>query len=747
MTDKVPVKVPTRRHEIRQHLLKAVEEGIEPVPVSFSYRIVMFLVGCVMLLLPLAYLILIFLMGHTIYWHIKYLNSVPAAGSRGEVSGIAVLGSLVLLPIVLLFLLKPLFYRDPKDTAKPQRLKEAAEPFLFEYVAAICDAVGSPAPKSIRVDCQVNASASLRRGFGSLFSDDLTLTIGLPLVAGMTTRELTGILAHEFGHFAQTAGMRASFLTSNINYWFWRAVYKRDRLDDMMIGACEAWDIRIIAFVYVARMGVWMTRLILFALAWVGSAISCLLLRQMEFDADRYEARMVGSNAFSKSTMRIQQLGFANYMAMEDLRRFHEESRLADNLPKLIVSNIPHITPEIRKALREEQRSQKTGLFDTHPADNERIKNARMERTKGIWTMPEEFQDCPASMLFDEFDRLCRISTQEYYEACLGEDFDKKRVMPTEKLVAERDAEFEARKALDRYFQVHLPILQPLPLSDAAMEKPENAKETAQRVKEAREALVKSVPEYRALCHRFEKAESLMLRTGEALASLECRLKVRAKYFDLKSIRRSEVEEMHDRACDGVQQLAANLVEFETNASNRLTGALQLLNVSSVASRLPNAEEIRHEIHRLIPEGIFVSGLMAELGTMRILFRRLSSLCGLIDKNRQNRRLIEKILDQMERLHTRLTLVQKKMRKRDYPFNTDMMNLTLVEYAMPTVPDDDDLMGLVGATSNLYDKLAGLQVRIFARLAHTAEQIETILGMPPLPEPVFDKPKRDDDDE
>lgn len=750
MAEKVANKPLTKRQEIRQHLLKAVEAGIEPVPISMGYRMGILLIGSVMLLLPFAYLALLLLFGHTIYWHAAYLNHLAPGQFKhqSDVSGIAIFGSLVLAPIILLFLLKPLFYREPKETGKPQRLKESAEPFLFEYVAAICDSVGSPVPKSIRVNCDVNASAGLRRGFVSLFGDDLTLTIGLPLVAGMTVRELTGVLAHEFGHFAQTAGMRASYVTGYINFWFWRATYKRDQLDAFLIGACGAWDIRIIIFLYMARIGVWMTRLVLFALAWMGSAISCLMMRQMEFDADRYEARMVGSNAFAKSTMRLQQLGFANYMAMNDLHRFHQESRLADNLPKLIVSNIPHITPETKKALRDFQRSQKTGLFDTHPADPERIKNARLERTDGIWTMPKEYEDCPASILFDDFDRLCRISTLEYYQAVLEKEFDKKRLTSTDELVTERDAEFEASKALDRYFQVHLPIMQPLSLSEQALEKPESAKGVAEQVKTSREALLKSVLDYRSLCHRLEKAESLMLRSGEALACLDCGLHIRGADFDLKSARRRDVDEVHERAREGVQHLASSLMEFEANASTRLSNALQLLNVPAVASRLTNAEAMTEEAHRLIPEAIFVSGLMSELGTMRILFRRVAALYGQIEKNQQNRRLIEKILDQLQRLHKRLGTVKKQMRGRDYPFNTEKMMLTLEGYALPEIPDEDDLYGLVTVTQALYEKIAGLQVRLFARLAQTAEQVETILGLPQLPQPNFDKPKivAEDDD-
>lgn len=741
MTEPSRPKPNSRRQEIRQLLLRAVDEAIDPIPISIGYRCGIVLIGCAMLMLPLLYAALLLLLAHTIYWHAAYiaeLSNLKLKVPLDGISNLAILGSLVLLPVVLLFLIKPLFYRDPKEKGTPQRLKESAEPFLFEYITAVCDSVGAPVPTSIRVNCEVNASASLRRGFASLFSDDLTLTIGLPLVAGMTVRELTGVLAHEFGHFAQTAGLRASFVTSNINYWFWRATFKRDGWDEQLSNASRNFDIRIVLFIYLAQAGIWMTRQVLFVLAWLGSAISCLLMRQMEFDADRYEARMVGSNAFSRSCQRLRQLGFADYMAMHDLQRFYDERRLADNLPRLIVSNIPHITPEIRKALRDSQRQQKTGLFDTHPADVDRIANARAEETDGIWSMPPDLENCPATVLFDDFERLCRISTLEFYQARLGSEFEKERLTSTDKLISERDSEYEARKALDRYFQVRLPIMQPLPISEVALERPENPKETAQSVKDSREALLKSVPEYRALCHRLEKAESLMLRTGEALACLDCRLKIKAKYFDLPTVRRRDVAETHERAREGVQNLASRLMEFESNASHRLTNALQLLNLPAITSRMENGDDTCHEMRRMVPEALYISGLMSELGTMRILFRRLAALYGQIEKNQHNRRLYQEIFEQMEKLHTRLTSVHRQMRGRDYPLNNETMTLSLRSYALPEVPEQEDLFGLVSVTQNLYEKVAGLQVRLFARLARAAEQVEVIIGLPPLSEPDFD---------
>ncbi|MBP7588889.1 MAG: M48 family metallopeptidase [Thermoanaerobaculia bacterium] len=89
-------------------------------------------------------------------------------------------------------------------------LAYAAAPALHDLVQEIAKAIGAPRPREIRVDLQANASAALRRGAWSLFRRDLVLTVGLPLAAGLDSRQLAGRLSQvgalELGHFASRSG-------------------------------------------------------------------------------------------------------------------------------------------------------------------------------------------------------------------------------------------------------------------------------------------------------------------------------------------------------------------------------------------------------------------------------------------------------------------------------------------------------------------------------------------------------------
>jgi len=162
------------------------------------------IVAFAMVLLPLIYLALIGFTAWAVLLHLKYNTWILNGSGASILKFIFYLGPAAAGVILVFFMVKPFFAAKPKP---PERitLEPAREPLLFAFVQKLCGLVGAPVPSQINVDCEVNASASLRRG---LWSKDLVLTIGLPLASGLDLQQFAGVLAHEFGHFAQGAGMR-----------------------------------------------------------------------------------------------------------------------------------------------------------------------------------------------------------------------------------------------------------------------------------------------------------------------------------------------------------------------------------------------------------------------------------------------------------------------------------------------------------------------------------------------------------
>jgi Zn-dependent protease with chaperone function len=737
-----PAAAKDDRKRIQKRILDAVNCEIEGPVVERSYVLAIFAVACGMLLLPAAYLGLIALIGYTIWWHAAHLGAHAANGRPFTFEHVWDLLPLLVGPIAILFAIKPFFARNIRSAA-PERLKREVEPFLFEYVDAVADAVSAPRPTSIRIDTEANASAGLRRGMASFFTNDLTLTIGLPLVQGLTVRELTGVIAHEFGHFSQTAGMRLGYVIRVTSMWLVRVTFERDAWDAWLIetGDRVGWPFKVVFLV--ARFFIYLTRVALYGLTWLGNAISCYLMRQQEYDADLYETRLVGSPTFVRTSRKLQDLGLAHHMAVDDLQRFWEDGRLANDLPAVVAANLANITPKIRTALRKHRRQAETGLFDSHPSDADRIARSREETESAAFLFDGTPDDYPATILFQDFGRLSRAASSKFYKSVLEEEFDEKRLCPAKRLIQENSHETQAFRALDRFFQTRIPLMRPLSIDPAAETKPrdsQHAAELAASLKGARKRMLELLPRYKKLVDRHDHAEGAVFSTAAAQMLLDCGLSIRHRSFRLPNGRRRTIDEKLERSRKGLQQIAASLFEYESEAATRLSCAMQLIQMDAVAKRIPNGDALRREVGESIPNTRFVGNAMANLLPMGILYHRLFVLTSSMNRNETRRDLIEKIFSTMEKLSALLNQTSKSLGNRQYPFEHGSAAMTIREYALPTVPEDDDFWGMVSATDHLMQKLCTLQVRLFARIANAVEQVETAIGLPLLPDP------KDDDD-
>jgi len=386
----------------------AFSGSLPKIKLPAQYRLGIIAIGVVMVLLPLLYFGIIAAVGYGVYFHVT--GDVAWIRSMGHKFGIIAYVTPVVVGIaVILFMIKPIFAQSgtgPKELVLDPR----REPLVFYFVNKIADVVGAPRPKQVVVDCKVNASASFRKGLLSFFGSDLVLTIGMPLVAGFNTRQLAGVLAHEFGHFSQGTALRFHYLTFTINRWFEDAVYQRDNWDrklEELSRHDEGW---VSTISNVARGCIWGNRQMLKLFMWAAEAISSYMLRQMEFDADRYEARLAGSSQFENTTLRLQKLGIAEQISFKKLEAHWERKQLVEDLPSFIAHNADQLPEDLDHKLLISMKEQKTQLYDTHPSDMERVKNALAQNAQPLFTLDRDARD-----LFKNYEVLAKQVTYFRY--------------------------------------------------------------------------------------------------------------------------------------------------------------------------------------------------------------------------------------------------------------------------------------------------------------------------------------------
>jgi len=307
-------------------------------------------------------------------------------------------------------MIKPIFARRPRH-AQPLAVNPEVDPLLYNFVRKVCETVGASMPKRIDIDCQLNASAGFRRGFLSLFGHDLVLTIGLPLVAGLNMQQFAGVLAHEFGHFSQGFGMRLTFIIRRINGWFGRVAYERDAWDEWLeewAAESEGW----VAFIVMtAQVAVWFSRVMLKLLMYTGHLIGCFMLRQMEYDADSYEIKVVGSACSEATSRRIHVLGKVAERAYKAMRvPWNLSKKLPDDFPAYLMRHDEAVSSAKRTTWEDSMGLDPTGLFDTHPSNGDRIRRARQAGEPGVVSLT-----APARGLFANFEVVSKQVTQLHY--------------------------------------------------------------------------------------------------------------------------------------------------------------------------------------------------------------------------------------------------------------------------------------------------------------------------------------------
>lgn len=711
----------------QRRVLEGLKGRIEPVAVSPLYRLGLLLVAVVMIVLPVIYVSLIAGVAWFLYLHATNQYGIEYGELRGKAVALVYAGPLAIGGILLLFMIKPLFAPKPKEPPRVT-LERGNEPLLFAFVERLCEVVGAPKPREIRVDCEANASAGFRRGVLSMLGrGDLVLTIGLPLVAGLNLRQLTGVLAHEFGHFAQGTGMRLTYLIRSINGWFARVVYERDAWDERLVSwAREGGSGWISLVLWVAQGMVWLTRRVLWALMWAGHVVSSFMLRQMEFDADRYEARVAGSNAFAETSAKLPLLGIASQGAYSDLGQAWNDRRLCDDLPGLIMANVGQIPAKLRQDVERMARERRTGWFDSHPADKDRVASAAREKAAGLFTIEE-----PATALFVDFASLSRDASMAFYRAVLGPAVEQGSLVSTEQLCRSQVGQVEAHKAMRRYFQDKLTGIRAVfPVETALIDEVEG--DAAEALMEARSGMQLLLAGMGETVKQIEQADDKLTHVRHVRMLREAGFKkIDAASFGMQ---RGDQQECEQVEAEG-QRLRSSgekaMAELELLSGRRLQAAMALATEEGIRAELGDSAlaEARRMTEVLSALRQAYSTLMDLRNDHLAIIVLLNNLDAGGDKVRAG------ILELSRRCAGHLRGLHALLKSVAYPFEHARRGLSVGAYAMETLPAGEDVNGVLSGNQTALDGLFGVYFRATATLAQFAERVETAMGLPMAEEP------------
>jgi Zn-dependent protease with chaperone function len=690
---------------------------------SPMYQLGIAITAAFMVLLPLIYIGLIALVAWLIVWHLGH-NHFILQGARGRAAAflfLIYLAPVIVGGILVAFMVKPLFNWASRDS-RTRSINRGSDPLLFAFVDRICEVVGSPLPARIDIDCDINASAAFE-GWFALATNRLVLTIGMPLVAAMPLQQLAGVLAHEFGHFSQGAGMRLTYIIRSINHWFVRVVYERDAWDEWLATSAAEFDLRFGWVLYLAMFFIWITRKVLWCLMMLGHMVAGFMLRQMEFDADTYEARLAGSTTFAATARQLRLLGVAWQGAQADLGSFHREGRLADNLPKLIMANVKQIPDKIHKLIDESIDESKTGLFDTHPSDKERIAAAAALNAPGVF-----HSDLPATVLFANFDAAAKGVTWDFYRGIFGPQLQPQELHSVDNLLERQNTETALTESLKRYFGGQLPALRPLRLPSSHLAKILDADAAQTRLHECKAIVSREQAAYQELYTRYDDLDTELVHALQMHPLLAADIRIQPPEGKRIFRDRTEASHVRDRLKVELAKLADKLSPYEQAQGERLYLGLGLLFHPRIASIVPDAATLQQQVGTLLPLAAQISSLLDSILTMRNTHAALAALFSHVEGNESEESLIREVIDYANRLHGQIHEVSRLFQTTDYPFDHAQGTMKVSTYLVRQLPTSDAIGEIYQAGDDLIDNIHSLYFRSLSRLCQAAEAVEAALG-------------------
>jgi Zn-dependent protease with chaperone function len=684
---------------------------------SVPYLLGLVAVASAMLALPVLYAALVLLAAWGVWRHATLHLVLLQSGAWLAVP--LYFGPLAAGLVLVVFLVKPLFARGaPPPPAIP--LDPEHEPALFEFVERIGELVGAPRPRRIQVNCTVNAAAWFRRGAASFLGQDLTMTLGLPLVAGLSTRQLAGIVAHELGHFTQGAGMRLTYVIRQVNNWLARVVFEPDAWDLRMEAAARSGNGAVLLVLRAARSGVWLTRRLLWLFLHLGHAASCFMLRQMEKDADVCECRVAGSDTVRDATLRVRELEAAGHWALFALRDSWRSRRLPDSLPHFILETAEELPADVRQQIRRHVSQSQTGLFDTHPSDADRIRAAEALGAPGVVRSEE-----PATSLFRDFPSLCRRATRLSYAKEQALPVRGRNLVDTGRVLRESRSLRAAREASARYFQGVTTIFHPISVGRTT---PRGLQRDLADLRSARERMASTAAAARSAKEEREQIEVGLGQAHTALALLSAGFNVVPAEFGLDAATPAAARAAIARLEERGRQCGTALQAHTRCAAARLEAALRLSADRSLDARLGDARRLREETARLVSLLAALAGVLPPLWG---LGRRAPGLQLLLHNRGRCRdavRLEEAIRSVAGDMRGLVDTVKGGLRGLSYPFPHARGPITLGQLVEPDTPAADEPQAVLGAAHACLEQLPLLYQDVLDRLAGAATRVEEALA-------------------
>jgi hypothetical protein len=323
-------------------------------------------------------LLLILLMVTASWLQFTWQAVVNSAGSATLVAFVFILGDLFLLGFIYALFRRLATVR--RNAKSYYEVSSEAQPELHAFINHIADLLGAPHPKSVRLDAEVGLI--LRP---SCFKDALSgvgpeVVIGLPLLYGLSARQLSGVIAHAYAGYSREARLHGYPILCTIDRWLFTqtGLGRMNAPSKSNFGrAHSSWLDSVLKPLDVLVQGS------LYLVYRIVSSTTFDVSRKVDMAGDLLSARIAGSTEFRSTQFRLRSLHYGQVNANQELINSWRLKKLSDNFPSLVVDHADTLQLSLRPRLIQEMEELVTPLTRSRIVDLGRIVNVEHSQEEG----------------------------------------------------------------------------------------------------------------------------------------------------------------------------------------------------------------------------------------------------------------------------------------------------------------------------------------------------------------------------
>lgn len=257
------------------------------------------------------------------------------------------------------------------------------QPELHAFVNHIADLLGGPLPSAIKLDAEVGLNLRPAAWRNAVMGVGPEIVIGLPLLYGLSARQLSGVIAHAYAGYTREARAFGYPLICGVDRWLFAQSGVARSATSVNGKFSSLGQDASARFRHVLRSFDFLAQGTFFLLYRLVSAITFVVSRRIDMMGDQFSSRIAGSTEFRSTQFRLRSLYYGQQHANRELIKSWRNSKLSDNFPALVVDHADALQLSLRPRLIQEMEELVTPMTRSRIVDLGRIVNVEHYQDEG----------------------------------------------------------------------------------------------------------------------------------------------------------------------------------------------------------------------------------------------------------------------------------------------------------------------------------------------------------------------------